>query len=83
MKGEDATPELVGCHITRRVTDTSKDYGSRPLRWVWSSPMASSSSTGTLSQCERLPDELLLRVLEFVMPGRDGRKRWRGAVRGG
>jgi hypothetical protein len=28
-----------------------------------------------------LPDELLLRVLEHVMLGRDGRKEWRGAVR--
>ena len=29
-----------------------------------------------------LPDELLLRVLEHVMLGRDGKKEWRGAVRG-
>ena len=43
--------------------------------------MASSSSTDTLSQCERLPDELLLRVPEHVMVVR-GQKRWRGAVRG-
>jgi len=44
--------------------------------------MASSSSTNTLSQCERLPDELLLRVLGHVMLGWGGHKRWRGAVRG-
>ena len=37
----------------------------------------------TLSPCERLPDELLLRVLEYVMLAWDGLKRWRGAVRGG
>ena len=44
--------------------------------------MASSSSMNTLSQCERLPDELLLRVLKHVMVGWDGRKRWCGALRG-
>ena len=40
-----------------------------------------SSSTYTLSPCERLPDDLLMRVLEHVM--RWGvSKEWCGAVRG-
>ena len=43
--------------------------------------MASSSTTDTLSQCGRLPDELLLRVLKRVM-GWSAVKIWRGAVRG-
>jgi len=43
--------------------------------------MASSTSTDTLAQCERLPDGLLLRVLGHVLL-RFGHKRWRGAVRG-
>jgi len=41
-----------------------------------------SSSTSPLSPCERLPDDLLLRVLKHVMLGRDGRKSWSGDVRG-
>ena len=41
-----------------------------------------SSSTGTLSQWERLPDELLLRVLEHAMPRWRGSKSWCGALRG-
>jgi len=49
--------------------------------------MASSSSTDTLSQCERLPDELLLRVLQDIMLGWDRLKWWRvvcgGSVGGG
>jgi len=40
-----------------------------------------SSSTGTLSRWERLPDELLLRVLEHVMLGWRGPNSWCGAVR--
>jgi len=43
--------------------------------------MASSSSTSTLSQCERLPDELLLRVLGHVMLEYEG-KWWRDDVLG-
>ena len=43
--------------------------------------MASSSSTSALSPCERLPDDLLLRVLEHVMLGWRGLM-WRGPVRG-
>ena len=41
-----------------------------------------SSSTSTLSQCERLPDEVLLRVLGHATVGEDGLKRWCGSVRG-
>jgi len=41
-----------------------------------------SSSTGTLSPCEQLLDELLLRVLDHVIPWLQGRKIWCGAVRG-
>jgi len=43
-----------------------------------------SSSTGTLSPWERLPDELLLRVLEHVMLRSRGVRvnQWCGAVRG-
>ena len=42
-----------------------------------------SSSTGTLSPWERLPDELLLRVLEHVMMDpEDGELEWCGPVRG-
>jgi len=44
-----------------------------------------SSSTSALSDevmWEKLPQELLLRVLELVMLGRRGRKEWRGAVLG-
>jgi len=44
--------------------------------------LMASSSTGLLSPCERLPDELLLRVLEHVMLRLQGRKIWCGAVRG-
>ena len=40
-----------------------------------------SSSADTLSYWERLPDELLLRVIEYVMR-RDGRRRWCGSLRG-
>ena len=36
----------------------------------------------TLSRWERLPDELLLRVLEHVIPRFQGWKEWCGAVRG-
>jgi len=43
--------------------------------------MASSSSTSPLSPCERLPDDLLLRVLGHVMLAY-GWKRWSGAARG-
>ena len=43
--------------------------------------MASSSSTSALSPCERLPDDLLLRVLKHVMLGWRGLM-WRGPVRG-
>ena len=45
--------------------------------------LMASSSTGTLSPWERLPDELLLRVLEHVMMDpEDGELEWCGAVRG-
>jgi len=44
--------------------------------------MASSSSTSALSPCERLPDDLLLRVLEHVMLWLYGQKKWRGPLRG-
>ena len=44
--------------------------------------MASSSSTSTLSPCERLPDDLLLRVLGHVMLRRWGPESWSGAARG-
>jgi len=44
--------------------------------------MASFSSTSTLSPCERLPDDLLLRVLGHVMLGRPGPESWSGAARG-
>jgi hypothetical protein len=40
------------------------------------------SYTSRLSPCERLPDDLLLRVLEHVMLRLDGLKSWSGAVRG-
>ena len=48
--------------------------------------MASSSTTSTLSQCERLPDEVLLRVLEHGMiesyPGwKNGLRAVRGVSR--
>ena len=42
--------------------------------------MGSSSSTDTLSSCERLPDEILMQVLEHVMLW-NGLKKWCGAVR--
>ena len=52
----------------------------RILRRLRGSPTA--SSTGALSPCERLPDDLLLRVLEHAMLSRDGLKCWRGVLRG-
>ena len=42
-----------------------------------------SSSTSALSDevlWEELPEELLLQVLGHVMPWRDGRKSWSGAL---
>ena len=45
-------------------------------------PMASSSSESTLSPCERLPDDLLLRVLGYGMLGPRGPESWSGALRG-
>ena len=41
-----------------------------------------SSSTSTLSPWERLPDEMLIRVLEHVMLRRYGREYWCGTLRG-
>ena len=58
------------CRDETRVRVAAACHAPPLLPSCCQGPMAS-SSTGTLSQWEELPDELLLRVLKHMMLGRE------------